>query len=361
MFDYLTSYWTLRWTQQRQYHPLPPNITRSFVKTPAGDIELLTAEPARPNPEAAPIFFVHGGNGHAAVWLEFMTHLAQTYGARTYAYSLRNHGASFPVSYLRMVWFTSLDDLADDLTASIKEATQKEGQAPIVVAHSSGGGLAQYIISKGRVQVRALSLVGAVPHFGNVHVYFNWFTKIDRWFMLRNFAHFCHPNSGLNNDKLVYNAFFGPEYPFEKVKEFRKWMANYECMWWPYSMGGSGLSIKSRKWLSPTDILRHVVHWEGHEDKVQIMIGSGDLMMGGTEDRMASEFREAIKVLAEEKKIDVPVELEKKKVEQVDRCVTEESQGGVRTVTVAKAGHHTQNDVQWKEACEALRRFAEQA
>jgi pimeloyl-ACP methyl ester carboxylesterase len=168
MLDYLKSYWTLRWTQQRQYYPLPSNITRSFVKTPAGDIELLTAEPAKINPEAAPIFFVHGGNGHASVWLEWMMHLSQTYGARTYAYSLRNHGASFSVSYLRMVWFTSLDDLADDLTASIQAATEKEGRAPIVVAHSSGGGLAQYIISKGRVQVRALSLVGAVPHFGNV-------------------------------------------------------------------------------------------------------------------------------------------------------------------------------------------------
>ena len=168
MLDYLKSYWTLRWTQQPQYHPLPPNITRSFVKTPAGDIELLTAEPVTRDPSAAPIFFVHGGNGHASVWLEWMTHLSETYGARTYAYSVRNHGASFAVPYLRMVWFTSLDDLADDLTASIKEATAREGQEPLVVAHSSGGGLSQYIISNGRVKVRGLSLVGAVPHFGNV-------------------------------------------------------------------------------------------------------------------------------------------------------------------------------------------------
>jgi pimeloyl-ACP methyl ester carboxylesterase len=179
--------------------------------------------------------------------------------------------------------------------------------------------------------------------------------------MLRNFAHFCHPNSGLNNDKLVYKAFFGPDYPFERVKEFRKWMANYECMWWPYSMGGSGSSVKSRTWLSPMDILKNVIHWEGHEDKVMVMIGSADLMMGGTEERMAFEFREAIAVLADEKKIDLPVELLKKRREAVDDCVTEETQGGVRLVRVANAGHHTQNDVQWREACEALRRFAEQA
>ncbi|KPI44588.1 uncharacterized protein AB675_8410 [Cyphellophora attinorum] len=361
MLDYLKSYWTLRWTQQRQFHPIPSNITRHFVKTAAGDIELLVAEPTRRSPEAAPIFFVHGGNGHATVWLEWMTHLAETYGARTYAYSLRNHGASFSVSYFRMVWLTSLDDLASDLSNAVLEATSREGQAPIIVAHSSGGGLSQYILSKGTVKARALALVGAVPHFGNVHVYFNWFTRIDRWFMLRNFAHFCHPNSGLNTDRLVYNAFFGHEYPLSEVTEFRKWMANYECMWWPYSMGGSGFSIKTRKWLSPVAILRNIVKWTGAEDKVLVMIGTEDLMMGGTERRMVQEFQEGVRTLQSEKKLDIDVAKENLAIEKVDKYVTEARQGGVRLVEVLNAGHHTQNDVQWKEACEALRRFAEQA
>lgn len=168
MLDAIMSYWTLRWTQQPRFHPLPSNITRQFVKTPAGDIELLIAEPRSRDPEEAPIFFVHGGNGHAAVWLEWMTHLSETYGARTYAYSLRYHGASFPVPYLRMVWGTSLDDLAGDLVAAVKEAQEREGQELVLVAHSSGGGLSQYVLSKGLVRARGLALVGAVPHFGNV-------------------------------------------------------------------------------------------------------------------------------------------------------------------------------------------------
>jgi hypothetical protein len=92
-----------------------------------------------------------------------------------------------------------------------------------------------------------------------------------------------------------------------------------------------------------------------------IMIGTADLMMGGTERRMASEFREAIKVLQDEKKIDRDVALEKQRVEQMDKYVTEEAFGNVRLVEVLNAGHHTQNDVQWREACEALRRFSEQA
>ena len=107
-------------------------------------------------------------HANASFRLEWMTHLSQTYGGRTYAFSLRNHGASFPVPYFRMVWLTSFDDLASDLAISIKEATSREGQEPLVVAHSSGGGLSQYIISQGLVTVRGLGLVGAVPHFGNV-------------------------------------------------------------------------------------------------------------------------------------------------------------------------------------------------
>lgn len=178
--------------------------------------------------------------------------------------------------------------------------------------------------------------------------------------MIRNFAHFCHPNSGLNNDKLVRNAFFGPEYLVEKVPEFRRWMSNYECMWWPYSMGGRGFGITSRVWLTPADILRNVTHWSGHEDKVMVMIGTEDVMMGGTEGRMVSEFQDAIQGLQQEKKIELAVQLEKKTVQKMDQYVAEERQGGVRLVEVKNAGHHIQNDAQWREACDSLRRFAEQ-
>ena len=178
--------------------------------------------------------------------------------------------------------------------------------------------------------------------------------------MLRNYAHFCHPNSGLNTDRLVHNAFFGHEYPISKVSEFRKWMSNYECMWWPMSMAGSGWSLKSRTWLRPVDILRNVVDWTGDEDKVVVMVGTEDRMMGGTERRMVEEFQAGIRTLQAERKIGTSVELEKKVVEKADRYVTEERLGGVRLVEVLNAGHHTQNDVQWREACEALRRFAEQ-
>ena len=186
MWEAFQSCWTLRWTQQPQSHPIPSHVTREFVDTQAGKIELLVSYPQIPAlslPQKPPIFFVHGGNGHASVWLEWMTHLSETYNATTYAYSLRNHGASFPVPYFKMVWGTSLDDLASDLITAVADACRRAGQEPIVVAHSSGGGLAQYCLSKGLFQARGLVLVGAVPHFGNVSYFTQELdgTKLGRW------------------------------------------------------------------------------------------------------------------------------------------------------------------------------------
>lgn len=85
-----------------------------------------------------------------------------------YSYSARNHGASYSVPYLRMVYGTSLDDVADDLVACVQAARELEGGAgPVLVGHSSGGGLVQYVLANGRIRGRALCLLDAVPHYGN--------------------------------------------------------------------------------------------------------------------------------------------------------------------------------------------------
>jgi hypothetical protein len=41
--------------------PLPDGITRSYVETPSGPLELLTALPADRNSSRPPLFFAHGG------------------------------------------------------------------------------------------------------------------------------------------------------------------------------------------------------------------------------------------------------------------------------------------------------------
>lgn len=170
MLDAITSLLTLRWTQHPQFHPLPSTISRTYISTPGGDLELLSCEPERPNTNAPPIFFIHGGCGHASVWLEWMTYLRDAgYGGALHSYSARNHGASYTVPYFRMVYRTSIDDMADDLASCVDAVRELEnGKDLVLVAHSSGGGLVQYALANGRVKCRALCLLDAVPHFGNL-------------------------------------------------------------------------------------------------------------------------------------------------------------------------------------------------
>ena len=170
MLDAIASLFTLRWTQQPQIRPLPSKITRSYIPTPGGDLELLISESKRPNPSAPPIFFIHGGCGHASVWLEWMSYLHEAgYGGSLYSYSARNHGASYVVPYFRMVYGTSVGAMADDLVACIQAVRAIEGgQDAVLIGHSSGGGLVQYVLASGRVKCRALCLLDAVPHFGNL-------------------------------------------------------------------------------------------------------------------------------------------------------------------------------------------------
>lgn len=170
MLDAITSLCTLRWTQKPQVRPLPPTVSRAYLPTLGGELELLISKPKTPDPNAPPILFVHGGCGHASVWLEWMTYLHETgYGGTRYSYSARSHGVSYPVPYFRMVYGTSLDDMADDLVACVQAVREMEGgRDAVLVAHSSGGGLAQYALANGLVECRALCLLDAVPHFGNL-------------------------------------------------------------------------------------------------------------------------------------------------------------------------------------------------
>lgn len=170
MLDAIASLFTLRWTQHSKVRPLPSTVTRTYVPTPGGDLELLYSKSKRADPNVAPLFFIHGGCGHASVWLEWMTYLHEAgYGGALYSYSARNHGASYAVPYFRMVYRTSLDDMADDLKSCLDAVRELEGgQNAVLVSHSSGGGLVQYALANGKINCRALCLLDAVPHFGNL-------------------------------------------------------------------------------------------------------------------------------------------------------------------------------------------------
>lgn len=80
-----------------------------------------------------------------------------------------------------MTWGTGLKDLADDVECVWEEVLRRERKRrqvddveneesnevlPVLVGHSSGGGLAQYVLSEGYVKAEALVLCGAIPGTG---------------------------------------------------------------------------------------------------------------------------------------------------------------------------------------------------
>src|SRR3954471_5882036 len=86
---------------------LPPNITRFFIPTPHGQLELLSAQPPSTCPRKKALLFQHGGFGCASVWLPFLVFFSQQ-GYPCYAVSLRGHGGSWKPGYFRMVWMTGV-------------------------------------------------------------------------------------------------------------------------------------------------------------------------------------------------------------------------------------------------------------
>lgn len=177
----LRGLWNLHFRRtQPKYHPLPDSITRTYIETAANDpLELLVCGPAqRPARRSPPVLFMHGGFGHASVWLPWLTYLhAHSYGGALYAVSARGHGGNYkPASWFRMVWLTGHDDIARDLVAAYDAVVAREdGVAPILVGHSAGGELSQDVLAKGMVKrTPALRLIDTVPHFGIGAVFETW-------------------------------------------------------------------------------------------------------------------------------------------------------------------------------------------
>lgn len=357
MVEALRSLATLRWsTQPPKYCPLPEHVERIFVKAEHGDLELLISRP-RQCSNVPPVFFAHGGYGSASVWLEFMDHLHRFgYSGLLYAYSFRNHGASYHVSFLDMVYRTSLESCVEDLRACFEHAKQDaRSDDLVVVGHSSGGGLLQYALARSVIKARALVLLDAIPHFGSYGVYWNWL-KTDPWFPLRNLVHFQHPTSPLSSDRLVHQAFFGHEYPMEKVPEFRRRMPAYESMGWPLGMFGEFWAWwkGNPKWLDIKEIIANLVEpTDDDQHQVCIIVGSEDMMIDIDMCRLqAAQYRQALEERQGKGLGD------RSRIQSVEGAEVE-SFGGVALAVIQDAGHHVQNDVQSKVAAEVLLLFLE--
>ncbi|KAI1305422.1 Alpha/Beta hydrolase protein [Xylaria venustula] len=217
--------------------PPPPGTTRTFISTPKGDLELLCAKPVTPSPaldRIPPVVFAHGGMGFAWVWHDYMRYLAN-HGITSYAVSARGHGASWHPSFLRMLYGTTKRELADDFVAGTRAVQEWEGREVVLVGHSSGGGLCQFILSEGDVRARGLALLGAVPGTGSFSVYMNWW-RLDPWFTIRTLLHGWHSNSPLSHAYLIKRVFFSSDYPDDKLAEFQSHLNRYESFLWPLGM-----------------------------------------------------------------------------------------------------------------------------
>ena len=97
-------------------------------------------------------------------------------GYPCYALSLRGHGESWKPGYWRMVWGYGKSHLATDLAAAVGFVTGIEtgirgekgfrSEDLVLLGHSAGGGLVQYLLGKGMAKVGALVIIAGFPCFG---------------------------------------------------------------------------------------------------------------------------------------------------------------------------------------------------
>lgn len=334
----LSPLWNLQWTAPSPpYIPLPDSIKRTFVQGPPPnhyDLELLSAipnkSPAEPPAFTSPILFVHGGFGSASVYIPFLLHLSHL-GYSAHALSLRGHGHSTYPGYLKMVYWTTAEDLALDVARGVEFLEKMSaGKGNVVlVGHSSGGGLVQMCCDREYVKAKALILLAGTPSFGADYVYRSWW-KLDPWFVPRMFLrHLGHPRSPLSTPQLVKNVFFSPSFPLSEVETFAHNMAPYESLLWPLGIMFNGY----------VDLHRVLL---GCNMKILVVAGQKDVLMR-TEfmERTAAEYTIALG------------ECER------DGLKEEGERGRVDYEVVDDSGHHVMNDSMWKDAADILAEWFE--
>ncbi|KAH9893889.1 alpha/beta-hydrolase [Xylariomycetidae sp. FL2044] len=345
MLNFYLSYKYLAWRRPSGLPTPPPEgIDRTYVETPGGDIELLCARPSVPTLNTPPVVFAHGGMGCALLWVPYMRYLAAR-GVTSYAVSVRGHGASWHPSFLRMLYTVTKRQLGDDLVAGIRAVQQREGSKVVLVGHSSGGGLSQFILSEGDVKVRALALLGAVPGTGSWRVYLNW-ARFDPWFAIRMLFHGWHSNSPLSHPFLVRRAFFSSDYPEDKVLRFQSFLCSYESFLWPLGMMFPFVDAKR--------LLQNIVAW-GNSPRILIMSGTDDMLMTrNVQVKAAETYRNVFQGMIAEKNLEADEDAvtyldEEGGMDSVSR--------GVHLAWVPGAGHHLQNDTTWEIGAQKLFAF----
>ncbi|KAG5642736.1 hypothetical protein DXG03_002250 [Asterophora parasitica] len=336
--------------------PLPSHITRTYIRTPNGPLELLVAQPpSSVQPRKKALLFQHGGFGSAAVWIPYIVLFSQTYGHPCYAVSLRGHGTSWNPGFFRLVFGTGKAFMAHDLSYALNfvqgfEAGLRGGVNPediVLIGHSAGGGLSQYFLSQNLGQVGGLVLMASLPNFGGLGVYLNW-GWLDPWFGIRMcLRDFGHPRSPLSSATLVHRAFFCPEFPAAGVKEFEQHLPEFESFIWPLGMMLPFVNVRN--------VIRNILGW-GSTPSARLLVVSGgkDTLMGVTlMKRMAEQYKRGFATLVRRQQLQVGLG-------PGEGDPQERASDAVSFTVIDGAGHHIQNDLQWEDSAKQILTFIEQ-
>ncbi|PVH92789.1 alpha/beta-hydrolase [Periconia macrospinosa] len=323
-------------------YPLPTSIQKTHIPTPSGPLELLyttvttvTNSPSSNNNNLPPLLFAHGGFGSAAMWIPYMQFFASR-GYACYAVSYRGHGGSWYPGFLGLVWGTTRGELAGDLGAGLKWVEEREkggdgrrggggggGGNVVLIAHSAGAALAQWMLARGVVRVRGFGMVAGVPGFGSFKVYTHWLPTALPNFLYRA----CHPRYLLTTLRQIHTSFFTSSTPFRTVRAFAAHLSPYESMLWPLQ--------SLLPFVRGPDVLGSITGFRGEKENEKVRPGL--LVLAAQHDVLctpailadaAGRYREAFKGM--------------------------DGEGGVWFRVVEGVAHHLQNHEEWEGGAEVL-------
>jgi pimeloyl-ACP methyl ester carboxylesterase len=280
-------------------------------------------------------------------------------GYPCYAISYRGHGNSYYPGFWQM-YFTSRHRIGEDLVAGIKEVEKLETDRRqsaekvkvVLISHSAGGALSQYVLSRGMTSVQGFCMFAAVPGFGSWSCYRFWFLSAPINFYYR----FFHSRYLLATTKQVKDAFFSAQTPTSTVKDLEHILAPYESMCWPMQ----ALS----PFVTGPDVISRITGWTprksiGATDKVtgvvpRFMILSAELDVLCTPPVLldaANRYRAAFQQLARAGKLDGVSE---------KHVTSQDESSGVDFTVVKGVAHHLQNHVEWEKGAQAVLKWAEE-
>jgi pimeloyl-ACP methyl ester carboxylesterase len=283
-------------------------------------------------------------------------------GYPCYAVSYRGHGGSWYPGFWNM-YFTSRESMAKDLVAGIEEAERLEGERRkaeekvrvVLIAHSAGGALSQWVLSRGLVRVQGFCMFAAVPGFGSWSCYKFWAFSAPLNILYR----FFHPRYVLATTKQVHDAFFTPSTPASIVEDLGRLLSPYESMGWPMQA--------LFPFVTGPDVIKSITGWKPRnstgEDGNGVTIAPRLLVLAAELDVLctpsvlldaAKRYRAAFRHCVRAGKLDGILEYDVRATENDD-----EDWDGITFKVVKGVAHHLQNHIEWERGAEEVWRWTE--